>query len=79
MSAPVNHLADVGRLRSLAGKSDDRISGLIEAARRLESTFSAWRTFGPQRQSLADAEMSIEGMRRTLIDLRMQEVDPDAA
>ena len=79
MTSQPDHLADVRALRSLAGKADDRLDDLQGAIRRFDTIVGTWRTFGIRPRSLADAEVLVEGLRRALVNLRAQEVDPDAA
>lgn len=73
-----DHLAQVRQLRALAGNSDQRIDDLQAAVRRLDSIVSAWRTFGPRPRSLQDAAMLVEGLQRSIRDLR-NGGPPDAA
>ncbi|WP_092409755.1 hypothetical protein [Dokdonella immobilis] len=78
MSA-VDHLAQVRQLRALAGNQDQRIVDLQSAIRRLDSIVTNWQTFGPRPRSLQDAELIVEGLRRSIADLRAQGGQPDAA
>ena len=74
-----DHLADVRHLRTLAGNQDGRIADMQAAVRRLDGIVTNWRTFGPRPRSLQDAENAVEGLRRSLIELRANQGGPDAA
>lgn len=71
MTGP-DHLADVARLRALAGTrpNDEVIAGMHTGAQRLESLIGQWRTFPPRPSTITDAENTVEGIRRALIELR---------
>lgn len=65
-----DHLADVRRIRQLVG-ADDNLEGMHAAARRLESIICEWRTlFPPRPRSVQDAENTLEGLRRSLMELK---------
>ncbi len=69
MTAP-DHLADVRALRTMTGRGDTRLDDLHAAARRLESITSTWRTFGVRPSTLTDAANLVEGLRRSIAELR---------
>lgn len=77
----VDHLEQVRQLRALAGKrtQDDLIIEMHSGAALLESTLSRWRTFDPRRTSINDVEVLLEGLRRSLRELRVIQGGPDAA
>lgn len=74
----VDHLAEVRAMRALAGNQDQRITDLQAAVRRLDSIVTNWQVFGPRPRSMQDAETIIEGMRRSLIDLRVEAGNDEA-
>ena len=69
MAAP-DHLAAVRGMRALAGRNDVRVDDLHAAVRRLESIVGSWRTFGVRPASLIDAANLVEGLRRSIVELR---------
>ena len=75
----VDHLAQVRQLRALAGNDDDRITDMLSAVRRLDGIVSNWQTFGARPRSLQDAEHIVEGLRQTLIALRVSAGGPPNA
>lgn len=76
----VDHLAEVRAMRALAGTrpSDEVIAGMHTGAQRLESLTRQWLTFPPRPSTITDAENTVEGIRRALIELRAGG-QPDAA
>jgi hypothetical protein len=74
MTGP-DHLAAIHHLRQLAGNArptDALIADMLVAARRLESLVAQWQAFPPRPRTLQDAENAIEGLSRSLADLRMR-------
>jgi hypothetical protein len=74
-----DHLAQVRALRTLAGNTrpmDTLIADVLVAARRLEGIVGQWPTFPPRQRTILDAEHTIEGLRRSIADLRTR-VSPD--
>lgn len=76
MTAP-DHLA---QLRALAGSrpQDQLVAELHGAAQRLEVLTRQWLTFPPRPSTITDAEHTVEGLRRGMIELRAGG-QPDAA
>jgi hypothetical protein len=68
-----DHLAQVGQLRALAGvtrPTDALTAEMLTGARRLESIVAQWQAFPPRARTLDDAANAIEGLRRSIGELR---------
>jgi len=72
-----DHLA---QLRALAGKrpQEQLVTEMHGAAQRLEALTRQWLTFPPRPSTITDAEHTVEGLRRGMIELRAGG-QPDAA
>ncbi len=73
----VDHLAQVRQLRALSGVHRDQdavLADMLVGARRIESILIQAQTFPLRPRTLQDLENSLEGLRRSAIELRMRVV-----
>ena len=70
----MNGLQQVRQLRVLAGTNDSRIDDMYAAASRLRSIIEGWQAFPPRAANLLDAEYILDGLCRSLAEIKAEHV-----
>lgn len=71
MNAP-DHMAQVRQLRALAGPRpvDNLVADMRSGVSALDTIVGRWGVFPPRPSTMADADALVEGLKRTLVELR---------